>query len=738
MAKLLSDFFVSLLHRIYRRRLLLGLALLVLWVASSLYIVSDQRPRIKMEAGGATDSSAYRVQMVMQEHFHFRSANALGLVLEAGAKADAELLQLLKNLPHMKDVREIEGFKAHRNQVFLLQLELDLPVFETESLIPVIRQQLRNWGKPRGVELWLTGLPAFFYDMAEASHKDTAQAEQWGLLFALGVLIFCYGSLTAAFLPLIVAITTLLLTQMLVRLFGIGGNETALILNSMVGLGLTIDYCLFMVSRYREERQKHAPAEALVILMHTTGRTIFYSALVMLAALLVLLIPEVSALRGTIGNLILVVGLSAINALTVLPLLLVVLDSWLDKPRWLTDKILSLHRQDRWRRIATHVTARPLRYFSLSLLLLLSMAWPVLYIRIWEPLQTLAPPGSDALRAYDEMTADGWGGEMMPVQIVLYAPQGQSVLDPPVLAAVHALAQALEQRPEITRVQSLTPADKPLGDYQRFYNQLRLLGPLMPEIPGVAMTSEGEVTVLNAFPGQVMDIDAIYGTLDWLETYKVQHPQYRLEIGGAIARARSLSHEIYDQWVLLLLMIMGSIFVILSLYLRSFILPLKASIMNFLPILAAYGLLVWAFQWGGLETHAGIISLVPITLFCIVFGLSMDYEVLILSRIDEAWRETGEVHSAVINGMSRSGGIITGAALILLAVFSPGLASTSLIVRELSLGIVLTILIDATIVRLVLVPSFMMLMGRWNWWNPLQTQPPEPLLEIMGDSQDEN
>ncbi len=722
MAKLLSAFFGSLLKMIYRRRAVLGLGLVLLWTASSLFIAFDQRPRVKMEAGGATDSSAYRVQEVMQDHFNFRSANALGLVLEAGAKADTELMTLLENLPHMQEVRPIEGFEPHRNQVFLLQLELDLPVFETESLIPKFREQLQVWGDKRGVDLWLTGLPAFFYDMAEASHKDTAQAEQWGLLFALVILIFCYGSLTAAFLPLLVAVTTLLLTQTIVRLFGIGGNETALILNSMVGLGLTIDYCLFMVSRYREERQKHPPELALQILMRTTGRTIFYSALVMLAALMVLLIPDVNALRGTIGNLILVVALSAFNALTVLPLLLILLDSWLDKPRWLTRKILSWHREDRWRGIATHVTARPVRYFVAALLLLLSLAWPVLYIRIWEPLQTLAPPGSDALRAYNEMTEDGWGGEMMPVQIVFYAPQGQSVLDPPVLEAVHALSQALEQRPEITRVQSLTPADKPLAEYQSLYNQLRLLGPLMPAIPGVAMSPEGEVTVMNAFPGKVMDIDAIYGTLDWLESYRLQHPEYRFEVGGSIARARSLSNEIYDQWVLLLLMIMGSIFVILSFYLRSFILPLKASIMNFLPILAAYGLLVWAFQWGGIEKHSGIISLVPITLFCIVFGLSMDYEVLILSRIDEAWRETGEVRSAVINGMSRSGGIITGAALILLGVFSPGLTSSSLIVRELSLGIVLTIVIDATIVRLVLVPSFMMLMGRWNWWNPLHEQ----------------
>lgn len=698
----------------------LGLLVLLAWLLNLGFVLTRSAPLPRMESGGASQSEAAHVQQVMQDHFGFRNSNALAVVLEADKRGDTELLRLLKGIPNVHEVRELTGLGPHRHQVYWVQMPLDWPIFETESLVPQIRKRLQPWSEKQGVKLWLTGQGAFFYDMTSTSRKESGQAERWGLLLAFIVLLFCFGSLVAAALPLVMGATTLLGTQGALHLLQIGGNESTLILNSMLGLGLSIDYSLFFVSRYREERQHNPPALAIQAVVQKTGRTILYSALVMAIALLVLMIPEVNAVRGTVSNLLVVVVMSALSSLVVLPLLLVLCDRLLEKPRWLSQRVLRWHRPGRWRSLATHVTARPLPYFLVSLLLLLLLALPVLSIRLWDPVQSLAPTGSESVEAFEKLTADGWGGELMPIQVLLYAPQGSSVLDPEAIRQVYELSQQLAQRPEIARVLSLASGDQPLSSYQQLYQNMQLFGLLGPQHPLIRQTPQGQVTVINAFPQKVMDVPALYPTLDWLQAYQQEHPQLQLKIGGTIARARSFSHEMYSQWPGLLGLIMLSIFVALSFYLHSLILPLKASIMNFLPILAAFGILVWAYQWGGILEQIGIISIVPITLFCIVFGLSMDYEVLILSRIDEAWQQSHNVREAVIEGMSHSGGIISGAALILLGVFAPGMFAASVVVREISLGITSTILLDATLVRLLLVPSFIVLMGRWNWWNPLK------------------
>ena len=191
-----------------------------------------------------------------------------------------------------------------------------------------------------------------------------------------------------------------------------------------------------------------------------------------------------------------------------------------------------------------------------------------------------------------------------------------------------------------------------------------------------------------------------------------------------MARVDDFTKELYSYIPQMLLIIFGGIYILLFFSMKSVILPLKAAIMNFLPILSSFGLLTLVFQYGFFHNilhtpiNGAVTNIVPIVLFCIIFGLSMDYEVLILSRITESYENTGDVKNAVVEGLAKSGSLITGAALILLGVFIPGAFSSSPQTQEICIGITSAILIDATIVRLLLVPSFMMLMGKWNWWNP--------------------
>ncbi|MGV3527113.1 MAG: MMPL family transporter [Candidatus Sericytochromatia bacterium] len=710
-------------HSLYRWRRA-GLPVLVaIWLLGLTWLALDKRPLPRLGSEGARQSEATAVQSLLKTHFGLRPENTLALVSEHQA-APADVLAHLRAHPDVSAVHEVPAGPGRRHRLYLIQLDLSLSVFEVENRVPVLRSLIASNPTP-GSKLALTGQQAFLHDAGQASKKDTSRAERWGVLLAFGVLLWCFGSLSGAAIPLLLGLTTLLSIQLGIRWLGLGSSQSTQILNSMVGLGLSVDYALFMLSRYREERLTHGAPVALATVLTRTGRTVAYSAGVMLASLAFLLIPDVDALRGTVLNLLLVVALAALNALLLLPLLLATLDRTLDWPRWLSRRILPWHHGRRWRALAWHVTGHPVRYALLATALLLALALPLTHVRLWEPLQTLAPAASESQQALNTLTADGWGGEIMPVQVLVTARTGQSLREPELLAALYRLSQRLGQLPEVAGIQGPVNPSQPLESYTGLYQSLGALGGVLPlpELPFLRQTPGGERGLIQVYPRQIMDMQATYRLLDGIAALRAEFPELALQTGGAVARARSYTAEMYRPLGLMVGGVMLSIVLLLARYLRSVVLPLKAAVMNFLPILSAFGLMVWAFQDGGLAHKPGLTNIVPLTLFCIVFGLSMDYEVLILSRIDESWKQGHGVREAVVNGLSQSSGLITGAALILLGVFAPGMASSSAVVQELSLGITATIVLDATLVRLLLVPSLMMLMGRWNWWNPFSRRP---------------
>ncbi|MFN3429753.1 MAG: MMPL family transporter, partial [Candidatus Sericytochromatia bacterium] len=240
------------------------------------------------------------------------------------------------------------------------------------------------------------------------------------------------------------------------------------------------------------------------------------------------------------------------------------------------------------------------------------------------------------------------------------------------------------------------------------------------------------MTLVLAHPKSLMDLAETQRLIDAANAHAEAHPEREVLVGGVVARVKDFTRELYRPTVPVVATVVLGILALLFVHMRSLVLPLKAAVMNFLPILAAYGLLTALFQhglgagWLNLPVNGAITNTVPIVLFCVVFGLSMDYEVLILSRISEAYHAGRSVRDAIVEGLASSGGLITGAALILVGVFSMGIASSSPQTQEICLGITAAIVIDATIVRCLLVPSFMALMGRWNWWSPWGPPPPSP------------
>lgn len=723
--QLLSKFLLR-----YKRPLLL---LWLLLVGTSLaWLLRVGQPVVESPISGARGTEAWQVTTLLEQEFNFNPDLSAGIVV-AGSPGD--LAEALKAAFPEAIGRAflVPGRGKHQHSLLYLQYNPSLNLVQAQQITPPMRKFLREWAQKNRVRAWLSGHVGFVYDMNHAVYQESSQNEKIALLLAFGILILNFGGLFAALLPILIGAATLILLNVLTLLLGMQLSPISFVMNSMVGLALAIDYSLFMVSRFREETRRGASdGEALRETLKHAGETILFSALIMIASISVLLIPDVSASRLVVQGLSLVVLLSLLNALVFLPVLLLTARPVLEFPRFLTQAVARLDSYPYWRRFSAHVVQHPLRYFLLSLLLMGALAVPALQIRLWEPLHAVVPPQSESVQGYEQLRADGWGGELLPIDVILTAPRGEHVYSPAFLEKTEQLIQSLEKLPHVSAVTGLTRwnPDFAPAQYREFFSSLDALSGLglIPADHPVfrLMNRERTRTLLQVYADKDLDIQAMYTIIDGIRAEGRKMTGIQIQVGGIVDRARDFTRELYRAVPLMIALVVLGILLILGLYMKTPVLPLKAALMNFMPILGAFGLLVGVFQYGWLQPllhtpqPGAVTALVPIILFCITFGLSMDYEVLILSRISEGYQAHGKVKEAVIEGLARSGAVITGAAIILLGVFLPGVFSASPLVQELSIGISVALILDATILRLFLVPSFMLLLGRWNWWNPFK------------------
>ncbi len=463
--------------------------------------------------------------------------------------------------------------------------------------------------------------------------------------------------------------------------------------------------------------------QALINTLNSAGKTIFFSSLIMLVSVSVLLIPDVSTSRTVVKSILAVVIISSFTSLFYLPAFLIFANNFLDKPKFLTNLIKKYDKYTFWKSFATHIVNYPKTYFIISVSILTILALPVLNIRILEPMQSMTPADSESRIGYEILKKDNWGGELIPVIIAVKNDKDNNVYSQDFIKFLHKFTNELEKLPEVNSVNSLTSWNKDFKseDYNNFYTSIYPLTIFKNDNLSQLVNPKSDLTLIYVNPKNLMNTIEITNIIDFSNNYSLNNTDYKIYTGGIFARAKDFTRELYRPLKLMLSIVILGIFVILYLYMKTPILPIKASIMNFIPILSSFGILTMVFQYGYLSDilgtpHNGSVSnMIPLILFCVIFGLSMDYEVLILSRITEHYHLTGNVKEAVVEGIAKSSYIITGAALILLGVFVPGIFSSSPLVKEICLGISSAIVIDATIVRLILVPSFMMLLGKYNW-----------------------
>ncbi|HEY9844239.1 MAG TPA: MMPL family transporter, partial [Candidatus Obscuribacterales bacterium] len=513
-----------------RRWLALGLWLLLLG-ACVFRVLTVPMGNVLTELKGATDTEAYQVQQIMESEFGYRPENTMALVMQ-GHPPGPELRQALRgHFPQIAGIIDLPGRKDSSLRCWFLIFDQKTAFAQMQPLVPKIRRFLDPQEKALGLRSYLTGNAAFYNDFLETSKAEASLSELLALLFAFFVLIFTFGGLIGALLPLIMGVSTLLLFNGFLNLFQIQITPISLILTSILGLALSIDYAFFLVSRYQEEwDQENDPAYALARTLKATGKTVLVSGLLVILSSAALMLPDLSVQRTNAFNLVCVAAVATLNAVLFLPGLLVLTGPYLSWPALFSRRFRSQKKYLFWQGFARHIVDRPKRYFCLSLLLLLALAAPALTIRLWDPVQTLAPASSESMQGYAVLQKDGWGGILIPLHVIVDG-RDQPLDSPAALGYLYDLTRALETQPGVAAVQGPMSFRPGIAKAEaiRIQSQLQTAGLLLG-------TPAPRFSLLNVQQQELMDILKSYDLIEFIQKYGREHPQFRVRVGGVVAR----------------------------------------------------------------------------------------------------------------------------------------------------------------------------------------------------------
>ncbi|MDP9135803.1 MAG: MMPL family transporter, partial [Actinomycetota bacterium] len=515
---------------------------------------------------------------------------------------------------------------------------------------------------------------------------------------------------------------------------------------TMIGLALSIDYSLFTVSRFREELRHRSVADAVEHTMATVGKAVAISGVAVAIGLSSLTVFESPALRSMgIGGVVTVLS-TLVFGLTVLPALLGMLGPRVNRLRVPMPRSLRLVEDDPaaadarqghglWGRIAQAVMRRPLLIATPVLLVLVLAGLPFFGIQLSTGGNLDDLPPSASVTGFRILENEFPGGDANPIEVAVQADEpilADGALDPTWVGELQAYVGDLADLESVDEVTSIL--DPPAGMDESTYLQLISLpaDQRPPEAAGIATWIDqwiaGDLMRVNVFSSALPDSADGRAVVDSVRAVPVPDGAADTLTAGLSSRSHDFLASFTRSWPFALAIVVGVTAVVLFLTFGSIFLPIKAVLMSLLSITASFGALVWIFQDGnlggllGVDPSGTIIASTPILMFAILFGLSMDYEVFLLSRIRERYLATGDNTRAVAEGIGITGGIITGAALVMVAVFGAFALSSVALIKSLGFSMALAVLIDATLVRGVLVPAFMRVMGSVNWWAPRWVQ----------------
>jgi putative drug exporter of the RND superfamily len=651
------------------------------------------------------DAESQRAYDVLAERFPSASGTSANVVFhaqgrgsledEGHATAIAETLARIAELPHVVRVSnplETPGTLSQDGATGFAQVAYDLPAIELgvvpfQDLLAIVEDT-----DSTTLQVEIGGEYASWGEQPEPG-----AAELVGLLAAMVILLVAFGSVVAMGLPITTAVVGLATGMGIVIVLAsfVAVPEFSTTLATMIGLGVGIDYALFLVTRYRHNLQAGMePLHAVGVASATAGQAVVFAGATVIVAILGLWISGIAFVGWMATAAAIVVAVAVVAAITLLPALLGFAGRAIDR--------LSVHRivrradesergENIWGRWGREVERRPVRYFAGALVLLLALAIPFLSMELGMPDDGTVPTSETRRRAYD-LLADAFGpGFNGPLLLTV------EIEDPAALAGLEDLTAAIAGTDGVAAV---SPPQPNLSGDAAIVQVVPTTSPQNPATSRLVHLLRDET-----IPAATPDGATVY-------------------VGGLTATFIDLSERVTNAlpWFIGAVVLLS--FLLLMVVFRSILVPLKAAVMNLLSIGAAYGVIVAIFQWGwgrsllGIEDSIPIVSFVPMMMFAVLFGLSMDYEVFLLSRVREEYLRTRNNVESVVTGISTTARVITSAALIMIAVFLSFVALPDPVAKMFGIGLATAVFIDATIVRVVLVPSTMVLLGDANWWLP--------------------
>jgi uncharacterized membrane protein YdfJ with MMPL/SSD domain len=665
-----------------------------------------------------TDSE--RARTILRDHYGDRSDGAFTVVFRVPSSADPQLrARLQRRLVQAADVvpsGQARPLSVGNEHVLYGDIVSTLDLAKAKGYTDDILRKLPQGG---GVESFVTGQAAIQHDLDPIFNEDLKTGELFiALPVAILILLAVFGLSWAVTIPLLFAACTIMGTLGLVYAFAHQITMATYVTNlvQLIGLGIAVDYSLLIVYRFREELARPGPKDdAIVRTMATAGRAVIFSGATVAIGLALLLFMPSPFMRsmGIGGFLIPLVSIAA--AATLQPALLslygrrgmkrVAVAEFMRRrlhvplPRLAGTEDIE---QGMWARLARAIMRQPVAFLAAGAALLVAIAIPVFALQLTPGSAFGIPQHPQAVHGFNVLRGAVGAGALSPTQIVVDTGAAGRAKDPAVQRSIQQLAGKLRHDPEVVFVRYL-PA-RPYLDASGRYAQVVVAGKHeYGEEPAQSFVRRlrGEIVPSVTWPSGV-----------------------RVLAGGGPPQGYDFIQRSYAVFPWLVVAVLVLTYLLLMRAFRSLILPLKAVVLNLLSVAAAYGALVVVFKWGlgndlwGLYSFQQIEAWIPIFLFAMLFGLSMDYEVFLVTRMREAWDETRDNSRAVVEGLERTGRIVTAAAIVMVAAFSGFIAGRVVGLQEFGFGLAIAIFVDATIVRAILVPSLMALFGRWNWWLP--------------------
>ena len=585
----------------------------------------------------------------------------------------------------------------------------------SEHEVETALDEIKNSISSENLEVLVTGSLVINKDFDRLLEQDQIRAEIIGLPISFVILLFVFGTFTAAVLPM--AIVALMLPLAIGLSFYISGHfpmtqySTSMI--SLIGIAVSIDYSLFMISRFREEIDAGASTEdALATMMDTAGRAILYSGATVAVGLCSLFYFTQTHMPSMgMGAFLAVLG-ALLYSLTILPALLSYLGPRINS---LKVPIPGANRKSRfWENFSTRVMKNPIRWLLPAMAVLLLLGSPFLHVQLTAGGIETLPPDLESRQAIEILEDEFPAFTASVIPLVVVFEEDQDIFSKALSLKISEMCESIRETEGVISI------EHPFCNPSLFDSEF-------DQWPSEAMvtwnaTVSQEIAMLDVATSYRSGTDEAEGLIGDLRIHTESSEQEVL-VGGWSSFEVDMKEHLSDRIPVVLAFVLLLTMALVWLQVRSIVVPIKAVLMNILSVSASFGLMVVVFQDGLLSNTLNFSPqpldlMVPPLVFGIAFGLSMDYEVLMLSRIHEAWKETGDNTLAVATGLQASGSLITGAAAIMIAVFSGFIFADVMIIKSIGLALAVAVFVDATIVRAIVVPSAMRLMGKANWWSP--------------------